>query len=664
MSAASTAAAIGLQIGADDKQAIKALADLVKNLDVLEAKATTVSGELRDVTVDGLEKVTFGVGRAAVSTAKWGLGLGALSATAATVGLIDMAKDFATGAATMGRSADRLGMPVDKLSQFGIAAHLAGSSAEAMQAGLQGLQATTADAAYGRNNEAWQAFRSAGIDVGDAKRGVVDDPGRMSKIADETQRLAKVSSNAAQRWLDMIGVGRELYPVLRNGSAGLQGYMDQAKSFHLTTPKDVQEARELEMVMAGLGERFSSFARIGGAAVAPGLTHFLDTLGKYLAEHQGDVTTFFDDVEHGIEWLTTPKNMAWLKRELDDATDGVKELYHWAQEMEHSPLVRRLLGLPQEPGATEGGPSVGHGIPTEDDGGALEGAIAGAHGPNLFQRLFPSIFGSGKGNGGSGASAGHLLPQLQSESDQAADAMGVPRAFAQAIFGTEGGLNSDGSARTSSAGAVGAGQLMPGTAAMYGVHDSRDLHQNVVGSVAYMRKLLNQFHGNEAAAAAAYNAGENNAGVQLFARTGVTAGLPAETRQYIQDVARREAATGEAAAPPSPQNATPTAQHPAIPAVSQLDPAPFAMPSDPGTQRMAADARAGTATNTSDATAAASAEARLSRLRVEIHHTNAPPGTSVQVSHDSPGFIDVDGPRTMGAMPTTGTQRDVVRDGY
>ena len=76
MSASATAAAIGLQIGADDKQAIKALADLVKNLDVLEAKATTVSGELRDLAVDGLEKVTFGAGRAAVSTAKWGLGLG------------------------------------------------------------------------------------------------------------------------------------------------------------------------------------------------------------------------------------------------------------------------------------------------------------------------------------------------------------------------------------------------------------------------------------------------------------------------------------------------------------------------------------------------------------------------------------------------------------
>ena len=219
-----------------------------RNLDVLEAKATNMSsGELRDLAVDGIgagdvQRRPSRGQHCEVGHWSWC----ASAATASAIGLIDMAKDFATGAATMGRSADRLGMPVDKLSQFGIAAHLAGSSAEAMQAGLQGLQATSADAAYGRNNEAWQAFRAAGIDVGDAKRGVMDDPARLSKIADETQRLARVSTNAAQRWLDMVGVGRELYPVLRNGSAGLQGYMDQAKSFHLTTPKDVQEARELE----------------------------------------------------------------------------------------------------------------------------------------------------------------------------------------------------------------------------------------------------------------------------------------------------------------------------------------------------------------------------------------------------------------------------------
>ena len=643
MSAAGTAAAIGLQIGADDKQAIKALADLIKNLDVLEAKATTVSGELRDLAVDGLEKVTFGAGRAAVSTAKWGLGLGALSATAATVGLIDMAKDFATGAATMGRSADRLGMPVDKLSQFGIAAHLAGSSAEAMQSGLQGLQATTADAAYGRNNEAWQAFRAAGIDVGDAKRGVIDDPGRMAKIADETQRLAKVSTNAAQRWLDMVGVGRELYPVLRNGSAGLQGYMDQAKSFHLTTPQDVQEARQLEQVIAGLDERFSSFARIGGAAVAPGLTKFLDTLGKYLAEHQEDVTEFFGEVEHGIEWLTTPKNMAWLKKELDDATEGVKELYHWAQQMEHSVIVRRLLGLPVEQSEVTGDHTPQRpGMPMEgeDDPAGVEGAKH-AGGSTFFSRLWDTL--TGDGGNPSGAVSGSTqagMASLIKMGWQPGDAAGLLGNAQQ-----ESGLNPRAGAGT----------------AHQGLFQWDDERRKAIE--AHLHKPLMDMSFDEQLAAANWELREGkfkSVGDQLQSgshEAGRSAAIldhyyemPANpgSTELLKEDAKREA------------NAR------------------LAMRSyDPGAQRMAADAQGAGApknaapssqdvpsTSRDVASSSAASEARLAKLRVEVHHINAPAGSSLHVTSDSPGYIDIDPPRTMGAMPDSGQQRNVVKEGW
>ncbi len=630
MSAAATAAAIGIQIGADDKQAIRALAGLVKNLDVLEAKATSVSSELRDLAIDGLEKVTFGVGRAAVSTAKWGIGLGALSATAATIGLVDMAKNFATGAATMGRSADRLGMPVDKLSQFGIAAHLAGSSAEAMQAGLQGLQATTADAAYGRNNEAWQAFRAAGIDVGDQKRGVIDDPGRMAKIADETQRLAKVSTNAAQRWLDMVGVGRELYPVLRNGSAGLQGYMDQAKSFHLTTPKDVQEARDLEVVIAGLDERFSSFARIGGAAVAPGLTHFLDTLGKYLAEHQPDVTAFFGEVEHGIEWLTTPKNMAWLKKELDDATDGVKELYHWAQEMEHSVLVRRILGLPIEPGAFEGGPGVTHGIPMEDDGGALENAIKGADGkPTLLQRGWNYLFGGGQPSGAVSGSTQAGMQKLVAMGWQPGDAAGMLGNLQQ-----KSSINPQ----------AGIGTAHQGIAQW---NDER------------RRAIEGQFHKSLMAMSFDEQLEAINWEVTDGKYKNVGEALKRGSHEAGAAAAIIDGDYEAPANPGSPELAKEDAKRAAN--------ARLALQGyDPGAQRMAADAQGGGAGANSPTSAApaAASDDRLAKLRVEVHHINPPAGSRVQVTSDSPDYIDIDPPRTMGAMPDSGQQRNVARDGY
>ena len=654
MSAASTAATIGLQIGADDKQAVKALTDLMKNLGMVEAKASGVSSELRDLAVDGFEKMAAGAGKAAVNTAKWGLGLGALSATAAAVGLVDMAANFATGASAMGRSADMLGIPVNKLSQFGIAAHLAGSSAEQMQASLTGLQDTVSRAAFGDSNTAFSEFRNIGIDVGDAHRGAAKDYlAMLPKIADETERLAKVNVHAAEHFLDVVGVGKDLFPMMRHGSAGLQPYLKQAADMNPIQDEDVDRARKLEVTIAGLEERFASFGREAGAAAAPGLTHALDELQKFLAGHKQDVADFFGEVEHGIEWLATPRNLSWLHEEVDKIIGGFKEAGHLVEELDHSVMFRRLLGLPQEPGATEGGPSVSHGIPTEDDGGALESAIAGAHGPNLFQRLFPSIFGSGKGGTPSGAVSGSTqagMAALVKMGWQPGDAAGLIGNAQQ-----ESGLNPRSGAGT----------------AHQGLFQWDDDRRKAIE--AHFHKPLMDMSFEEQLAAANWELTEGKfKGVGDRLRSGshdagraaaIVDGsyeMPANpgTPELAAEDAKRAANARRAMMGYDP-NARQTGSQ-----TSQMDPAPFALPADAGTRRMAADARAGTPTNTSDATAAASAEARLARLRVEIHHTNAPPGTTTTVTHDSPGFVDVDPPRTMGAMPTTGSQRDVVRDGY
>jgi soluble lytic murein transglycosylase-like protein len=81
-------------------------------------------------------------------------------------------------------------------------------------------------------------------------------------------------------------------------------------------------------------------------------------------------------------------------------------------------------------------------------------------------------------------------------------------------------------------GALGLMQLMPETAARFGVIDPFNPVENVLGGVRYLRYLLDLFHGDHRLALAAYNAGEN---VVLALR-----GVPPyqETRRYVAKVLR------------------------------------------------------------------------------------------------------------------------------
>jgi soluble lytic murein transglycosylase-like protein len=87
---------------------------------------------------------------------------------------------------------------------------------------------------------------------------------------------------------------------------------------------------------------------------------------------------------------------------------------------------------------------------------------------------------------------------------------------------------------TSPKGAQGLMQLMPGTAARYGVTNPYDVEQNIKGGTRYLKDLLKMFNGRVDLALAGYNAGEG-----AVMKYGNTVPPYSETRNYVRLILQR-----------------------------------------------------------------------------------------------------------------------------
>ncbi len=83
-------------------------------------------------------------------------------------------------------------------------------------------------------------------------------------------------------------------------------------------------------------------------------------------------------------------------------------------------------------------------------------------------------------------------------------------------------------------GAQGLMQLMPGTAARYGVANPYDVAQNISGGTRYLKDLLKMFNGRVDLALAGYNAGEN-----AVIKYGYNIPPYEETRNYVKLIIKR-----------------------------------------------------------------------------------------------------------------------------
>ncbi len=141
----------------------------------------------------------------------------------------------------------------------------------------------------------------------------------------------------------------------------------------------------------------------------------------------------------------------------------------------------------------------------------------------------PTGWGGPAGQGGRGGGLAPRSPPaaIKKMVEQMAPGFALDPKLVLAVIGVESAFLTD---AVSSKNAQGLMQLVPATAARFGVRDAFNPSENLRGGMAYLRWLLSRFKGNVALAAAAYNAGEN-----AVERHG---GVPpyAETQNYVRKI--------------------------------------------------------------------------------------------------------------------------------
>lgn len=177
--------------------------------------------------------------------------------------------------------------------------------------------------------------------------------------------------------------------------------------------------------------------------------------------------------------------------------------------------------------------------------GAVPGAAAPSAAEWFWSAISPRLADSGPGRleqallhlAAAPEGAGVSRPRVQSLAEiatahgpdilRATVGTRVSPALALAVISVESAGRTE---AVSGAGAAGLMQLMPATAARFGVTDRLVAAENIRGGVAYLDWLMGHFDGDPILALAAYNAGEgsvrDNAGVPPFA----------ETRAYVPKV--------------------------------------------------------------------------------------------------------------------------------
>lgn len=267
-----------------------------------------------------------GMGEAAGAGGMLGGALGVVGVAAgATVGILaaaaygafKLADGWAKGAASIGRTAEIMGVATKALQEFTAAGERVGVDKGAGAAALGGLNQTLNDARYGRNNDAIALLARMGVKMKLKADGTADTEAMLPQIADA---IARQNSSGRRTAARILGIGEGALPIFTQGSKALTADMkDAAVHAGIVTDEDVATGKRIvrkgamvsqikDRVMLGAGavsagvmERGYDAVLSGGQAMLDGSKGFGQSVRDYFTPGAQKIDRAADRIGRSIE---------------------------------------------------------------------------------------------------------------------------------------------------------------------------------------------------------------------------------------------------------------------------------------------------------------------------------------------------------------------------
>ncbi|SHJ69209.1 hypothetical protein SAMN02745194_03137 [Roseomonas rosea] len=229
----------------------------------------------------GFDRLRTGARSAAESLSAIVPSLSAITAAGSVVGVYRLADGWARMGANLGRVAYRTRTAVPDLNSLQAAARIAGSSAEDMAQGLEGLGDAITDAMGGRDDTAMMYLRQLRVSLRDANGQARTAADVLPEVAGALEGIGNPALTA--RVMAALRLPPGLLPLIVRGRRGLRELREEADRYGATSEEGARAARQFEEAQGRLSLAGQGLANTLAARLAPVMVPLMDRFGTWLA---------------------------------------------------------------------------------------------------------------------------------------------------------------------------------------------------------------------------------------------------------------------------------------------------------------------------------------------------------------------------------------------